>query len=628
MKTYSFAFFLCLLSQILWAADQPVSSKIKNVTVFLEGAEVVREADFSFSQGNTTLVFSGLPALLKPQSIQVEGTGRFTVLSVSHELDYIEEQASSAKVHEFQEEAERVRMTIDELESMLAVYQEEEKLLYENRKLGGSEQGTAVSQIKEAADFYRSRLRDLKLRQLETRQKIKKLKEEESIFINSLREFKARKNQPTSKVLVKIEAAAPGKAGMRISYLVEKAGWLPAYDLRVKEVGEPLALHYKAQVHQQSGEDWQNVKLVISTGNPETNMNKPELPIQWVNFRENVNWQNNRNYSGTLPDKVQGRVTDGETGEALPGANVMVKGTTVGTVTDVNGNYTISIPGGSRILQFSFIGYVQQEVPIQNGATINVSLFPDMQSLEEVVVVGYGAKLEGRAAGVNVNKNNRRAAVESISIPDVAQTHNQITTEFTIAQPFTILSDGKMNMVEMQQHQLPAFYQYFAAPAKEEAAFLTAKITAWEEADLLSGEASLFFEGKFVGKTLIDLQQTKDTLEVSLGRDKNVMVKREEVKDYNKTSFFGGKQIEEQAFTISVRNAKQKNIQLLLKDRIPVSKNSDIIVETNELSGAVFNREKGHLHWNLELKPNSSLEKKVSYSLKYSRRKEIVFYEN
>lgn len=280
-------------------------------------------------------------------------------------------------------------------------------------------------------------------------------------------------------------------------------------------------------------------------------------------------------------------------------------------------------------MEFSFIGFVTQTQPIEGNPVINVTMQPDLQQLEEVVVVGYGSNLRGKVAGAITGSNRRdNKESESIAAPDVAQVQNQITTEFTIAQPFTIPSDGKMNMVDMQQHEIPVFYQYFAAPAKEEAAFLTANITNWEQVDLLAGEASLFFEGKYVGKTLIDPLQTRDTLEISLGKDKNVMVKREDVKDYNQSTFFGGKRKEERAYTISVRNAKEKPIQLLLKDRVPVSRTSDISVETEDLAGAAYAPETGILQWNITLQPNNQLEKKVSYTIKYNPKRKIVFYEN
>jgi TonB-linked SusC/RagA family outer membrane protein len=94
---------------------------------------------------------------------------------------------------------------------------------------------------------------------------------------------------------------------------------------------------------------------------------------------------------------VTGRVTDGT--ESLPGVNVLVKGTTVGTTTDSDGKYTLDVPSGSTTLIFSFIGYVAQEVDITNRTTVDVVLVADVQQLSEVVVVGYGEQKKETVTG-------------------------------------------------------------------------------------------------------------------------------------------------------------------------------------------------------------------------------------
>ena len=111
----------------------------------------------------------------------------------------------------------------------------------------------------------------------------------------------------------------------------------------------------------------------------------------------------------TLALKVTGTLTDAETGTALIGATVQVKGTTTGTSTDLDGTYSIDAPDGNAILVFSYIGYVNQEVVIGNQSTINVSLVPDVQALNEVVVVGYGA----------VKKMDLTGAVDQLQSKDI-----------------------------------------------------------------------------------------------------------------------------------------------------------------------------------------------------------------
>lgn len=112
--------------------------------------------------------------------------------------------------------------------------------------------------------------------------------------------------------------------------------------------------------------------------------------------------------SAAWAQQISGKVL-GEDGESLPGVNVMVEGTTSGSTTDANGEYKIDVPGPNAVLAFSFIGYVTEKITVGAQTTINVTMTPDLQTLSEVVVVGYGVQ----------KKVNMTAAVSTISSEDV-----------------------------------------------------------------------------------------------------------------------------------------------------------------------------------------------------------------
>src|SRR5690606_40064940 len=88
--------------------------------------------------------------------------------------------------------------------------------------------------------------------------------------------------------------------------------------------------------------------------------------------------------------RVSGKVTAQADGSELPGVNVMLKGSTVGTATDIMGDYSITVPNPESVLIFSMVGMVSQEITVGNQTTINVSLEEDTRTLGEVVVIGYG----------------------------------------------------------------------------------------------------------------------------------------------------------------------------------------------------------------------------------------------
>lgn len=107
---------------------------------------------------------------------------------------------------------------------------------------------------------------------------------------------------------------------------------------------------------------------------------------------------------------VNGIVTDQGSGEGIPGVNILLKGTTTGTVTDIEGKYQISVPADATLV-FSSVGFVTQEVPVQNRSVIDVSLTQDVQALSEVIVVGYGTQERARVTG----------AISSISSEEISE---------------------------------------------------------------------------------------------------------------------------------------------------------------------------------------------------------------
>lgn len=111
---------------------------------------------------------------------------------------------------------------------------------------------------------------------------------------------------------------------------------------------------------------------------------------------------------------VTGTVTSSEDGSGLPGVNILIKGTTQGTTTDIDGKYTIQVPDGNTVLIFSFIGYIPEEIAVSSRSVINVSMVPDIQQLNEIVVVGYGTQKKVTLTG----------AVSNIEGADLLQTKN------------------------------------------------------------------------------------------------------------------------------------------------------------------------------------------------------------
>lgn len=186
----------------------------------------------------------------------------------------------------------------------------------------------------------------------------------------------------------------------------------------LEKILSPLGLQHKkieAQVYviQERKRRSENVKRV-DTGNLMASSFTAPAPTPNRRIRESL-------LRSAVEQTVSGTVTDAETGEALPGVNILAKGTSTGTVTDVEGNYRLTVADDITTLVFSSIGYTLQEVPINGRSVINLGLTPDVQSLSEVVVVGYGVQKK-----VSVTNSVSQIKGEEITRRPVANTQQSL----------------------------------------------------------------------------------------------------------------------------------------------------------------------------------------------------------
>jgi len=437
------------------------------------------------------------------------------------------------------------------------------------------------------------------------------------------------------------------------------AGWIPTYDIKSKQFNDPLQLKYKAHVYQKSGTDWNDVKVTLSTGNPNINVEKPVLAAHYLNF---VSKYDHSNFTAKKKEKyfynptvkrVIGRVSDAS-GLPLPGVNIVIAGTNVGTQTDFDGNYAIDISRGQRLI-FSYLGSKTEELPIYSSL-MNLRLEEDASQLEEVVVMGYGTtgsssrvKVRGMSSvqanseplyivdGVPLNGFTMgdldKNEIQSIDIlQDASSTaiygsrgangvvvittkkssvkEDFTNTQFIIKKTFNIPSDGDITAIEINTFSLDATYEHFAAPIINENVFLTASFKDWEQYNLLPGEANIYFEGGYAGKTSIDPYT-------------NITVSRKQDKNFKSKSFTGSNRVLERTYTLEVKNNKATAIDLKLMDRIPLSQNKDIKIDNIETYNADYDKLKGILSWNLKIASKESKNEKFSFKIKYPKYKHI-----
>jgi len=645
-------------------------SKITNVTVFFSGAQITRNADIKLSKGKHIIKIDMLPREINPQSIQVERINLCKILSVKHQLGNNTENKKSDEQIEIQKKIDEQEFNIREIKNKQSVFDLEEKLLLDNSNLKKKDEGATLSVIKEAADFYRQRLNEIRLGKLKLNNDIKTSKDKIQELYVKLNEIISKKNKEYSMILIAIEAEKETTIDLNVKYFIESAGWKPTYDFRVDDITKPLVIVYNANVYQSTGEEWSNVNIKLSTGNPLLSGNKPELNT-WYLGRNNA-------YNTTTVAKGQsifkGRVIDKETNEAIPFASIgVMDGTkTIGMATsDIDGRFSINpLPSGTFDVKVSYIGYK----PIVSRLTFNPNMvtYQDFKieasaiSLKEVVITdnkdqlvekdadyiqvvtgeelqkmpgrsseSIVSSLSGKSAGVEVagwNDNkvyyntrsfNRsvEAVAQTISTDYISNSLKSAVThlEYTIDIPYTVPSDGEEYTIMIKEVSLPVIYEYYAVPKIDNDAFLIAKIKDWTTLNLLTGKTSIYYQGTFTGESMINADNTSDTLNISLGRDRNIIVKREGNKEMSDKRIMGSNIKETIGWDITVKNNKTAGVKVVIEDQYPISEKKSIEVNLLESSNAKVDEKTGKITWDVTIEPDSKKVLTYKYIVKYPK---------
>ena len=198
---------------------------------------------------------------------------------------------------------------------------------------------------------------------------------------------------------------------------------------------------------------------------------------------------------------------------------------------------------------------------------------------------------------------------------------NQLSVQYDIDIPYTILGTGKEQTISLLQKQLKdVTYTYYTAPRYEPSVFLMAELKNWEQLQLLDGNATITYDGTFYGQTYLSANTAAQSLRLTLASDPQISVKREKVNDFTATKVVGSEKRITVAYKTTVRNNKNKAVDLVLKEQYPISQNKQIKIELLADKTTPYSQveaEKGFLTYQLTLQPGEVKEVVVCYQVKY-----------
>ncbi len=608
------AFLINFLSIYSPSEPQIVNTTIDAVTVYSYTANVERTSKEVTLLGDKSLLsIQGISPFIDQNSVQVKLSGEGVISSVKFRKNYLFSKERTKSIKAFKSEMQAMADTVSLLEIELEALSISEDFLKANKFIVG-ENGIQLVDLKNVDEYYYERLHSIFHQRRTYNNKIDSLKSSIVKLSNTIaQQDPSLKNEPMD-LIVEVFGSKGDKVSLKINYQVGNAGWYTTYDLRAKSINEPIELIQKANVYQNTGEVWDEVKLSFSNENTNVSKTLPKLnPIYLPNYKSSQSSRNN--YSRDF-NKISGYVTD-EIGEPLIGATVFWDGTNIGTATDVDGYYEIVKTNTSNMLKFSYIGYSEKSLQV-NAAIHNVKLDANAQLLSEVVVVGLGrsnnsiGSISGKAAGLK-SKNEYRKA-----IPDMKIEESELNFKFTLDNPYSINSDGKHVEISLQSIELPADFAYHAVPKINNSVYLTAYIDEWEDKNLLKGNMNLYFEGAYIGKSFLDPDGLKDSMQLSLGIDRKIIVERKRTKYFTKKIGLTAKKRTEWMYEINIVNQKSVDINIEISDQIPVSTLKEIAVEKNDDSSKfVINTDTGIGHINIAIPKKESKKLKIGYNIKY-----------
>ena len=529
-----------------------VKSTISEVTVYAQGAQIFQKANYSLKPGITEIIIEGISPFIDAKSLQVKATGNSIILDSKYSVFYPKQVESSLEglplkirrdIQLLEDSIKFIGYDIQDIQDDIDVMLATKTILSNNGAIRGQGKvNDSINLLKQAMDYYTLKMSEInKKLQVLNRKKADKQDKKSGMDdrLSRLKKYQTssgllpQDQGPIHRITVTFSTKEIVTGKINISYLIENAGWIPLYDLRSDGLTSKINLTYKAQVFQNSGLDWENVKLNISTNNPFQNKTKPTLHPWYVDYYVYRNYGNNKDIA---PQSMMKK----ESEKSIAYSNSIGK---------------------------------QDEVMSQTSA-----------QFVEVV--------------------------------------RQLTSaEFRIDLPYTIKSNNEQHMVLIKVADLEANYKYYTVPKLDNSVYLIAQLSKLDELGLVPAQANIFFDGSYVGETYIDPTSMEDTLNLSLGKDPNIMVKRLLVKKDTKEKIVGDKKERTLSYSIEVKNMKATPIEIVVQDQIPITQNAEISIETLELGKGELDALTGIMEWKFTLKPKEG--KLMNFSYKVTHKKEM-----
>ena len=593
MKRYCFLALLFVITTVNAQKEVTTKPVLKEVVVYNQGAELSYTANAILAKGENEVVITGLSPVITPNSIKVEVSGGAVISSSELSADYLTDGKTSDRIKRLQDSITLYNKKSKQVQNDIKINTDMLKVLENgvNHNVANEKEAGSIDKVTQNLEYYKTKAKDLNNNILTLNDQKEEISKTLTRLNKQLKEESTGKSKKTSQLRMSVSTPLAGSVTFSVKYFTTQAGWVPEHHIVVAAEDKPVQITTKAKVMQYTGLDWDNVKVTLSTGMPSLHNTAPEMNTWFLK-----------------PITSYATVGASRSG----GAN----------------SYARKAPMAKRVTYEDAVveSEVEEEAAAEtmlffvNGMEVSESDIEQIASNEiktrEILSPSETQSRYGRTT------KQGAIAVTTKSMSDyVSQSEDDLNRIFNIDLKYSIPGNGKEQNITIGKQETPATYRYYCAPKLDPETFLMADIDKWEKLNLLSGNANISFAGSYVGNTYIDANSTKKTISLTLGVDKKVVVTRKKVKDYSSSKVLGSDVKVVTTYEITVKNNKNKNVSLTVKDQYPVSTNKKIDVELQKETTTPTSSDEntGIMTWNLDMSPAQSQKITLSYSVKYPK---------
>jgi len=523
--------FTFIFSVSALAAEKPqeINAPISAVKVFLNSALITHTQKVKMKPGLNKLAFFGLATNIHGKSINLRNFGKSELLS--YKLVTLSDTSRIQSLPEdilfmirkVKDSILVLEKNIEKLEYEIAGLELERGMLVKNDNIIPNTKAMTLTELKVTMEYYRERYKDVNLELANKKRELGQLRKSKVKALKNAFDVESADERNTNISIILADFNNPEAeytANMELSYVAREAGWIPVYEVLSSD-NKSLKVNYRSKVLNNTGIDWNNMNISVSTADPFEYYKAPDLEPYYVD---------------------------------------------------------------------------------------NYNRYEDKESREE----RYQQQQQ------NQQKNQQQQAKESVEMEEIFTPDREIS--FTLAKKYSFRSGLMPFLVDITVYDLNPEYLYRCAPKKEEQVYSIARIKEWEKLNLIDGEASIYNNGTFLGKTYIKPSEIEDYLELPVGVMDNIVVKHKLLSELSSKKFLAGGTVSTFDYEIKLKNISGEKVSVEVIDQVPVSESSSVKTDVLAMTeGGDRDNLTGKIIWKVELNPSTEKITALKYSISYPR---------